>query len=495
MDPSAQELATFDTLAKVLGWIGFEDEGDRTTWSSFCVALGKPKLVRQIGAIPLAAYEKVVTNWRVKDKQNGQDIVEEPSAVELGHAGLLRRVSRLLLKLPPDETGAPTPQAAAGSMASMASLVTALQANQNGTNNNGKILMSKVLDQGDDTEVKPMDPQVHEKLIADWTSRENDGEEPLEEEEASMAQMAALETRVKNGGLPQVDFGVWRPFGDRLARALKFTVHTLRPDGSVAMKEINGPGDFTAWAKSWRVFAFAMSALNYASRTRLDRYYNRIAKLNEEFPNHWWVVGLADIRMRSEHMERVKRNCVKRHTNGELADYDPLRPWDVVFREAALDKDFWNQEVDKKILLHALAMTTHTKLVDEGYGALEEAPPALKSSGGGKAGGKKKKRAASSSSEEAGRKRRKRGRGTGNPKGDPKGSKKGAGKGNGKQKNNSPTQQDANGKYIRFNGSQVCWAYNKTLNGCSPTCPSMRAHVCEICTGLHRAVECPTPKA
>jgi hypothetical protein len=241
-----------------------------------------------------------------------------------------------------------------------------------------------------------------------------------------------------------------------------------------------------------------MSALELASRTRLDRYFDRIKKLSEEFPRYWWIVGMADIRMRSEQMDRVKRDCLKRYKAGMLPDFDPAKPWDVVFREAAMDHEFWGREVDKKVLQHITSMASPAKLVDEGYGVLEEAPHAVKTSkGGGGAGGGKRRRSSSSSSGASDKKKKKRKSRSGKPFSKPKPDagkgdkgKKGAGKGAGKPAN----AQRADGKYTRFNGNQVCFAWNGSVNGCSPICPQGRAHVCEICTERHRTIECTTPK-
>ena len=485
------ELASFKVLADVTAWIGLEDAGERKALSSFVACLGSPKMMRQIAAIPLKAYEDATATWRIPDKV-GTDIVDTaPTPVELGHVGLLRRVIRILLNLNPDESVAPAPSATPGSGVGMAAMVSSAvqQALPAGQSKN-KILVSKVLDQADDSEVSLMDPLRAAKLIEDWKTAENDGEEPCEEEEATVAQLSALETRINIHGTTFTDFGIWRPFGNRMGRALKFTVHSMRPDGSVAPREVSGPADFTAWAKSWRVFAFAMAALGQASRTRLARYYERISKLNEEFPRYWWVVGLADIRMRSEYLERVRRTCVKKHAAGELQDFDPNRPWDVTFREAAQDKDYWAREVDKKVLLHITSIAPASSLIDEGYGLLEEAASAVSS---GRGGGKKnggKRRAASSSSEagQQSKKRKRNGRAknkTAAPgpntvlKEQPKGGK---GKGGGKQK--------ADGKHVRYQGSQICWDYNRQAGGCTDICPNARAHVCELCLGQHRATSC-----
>jgi hypothetical protein len=286
-----------------------------------------------------------------------------------------------------------------------------------------------------------------------------------------------------------------------MGRAMKFTIHTPRADGTMAPKEINGPGDFETWARSWRVFAFAMTALGEASRTRLGRYYDRIKQLVEEFPKYWWVIGMADIRMRSEHLERIRRECVRKHADGKLPEYDDTKPWDIVFREAALKEEYWAREVDKKVLLHSLNMANTAKLSDEGYGTLEEAPNPVTGSRG--SGGKKRRDPSSDSETSRPRKKaiKKNTRRfkpvAETPKGPGKGQKKGGGKGSGKHETAQGHTMQHDGRYFKISGTEVCFAWNRSPDGCSDICPHARAHACEKCAGPHRSIGCkvkPVPK-
>ena len=106
MDPSSEELVGMKTIADICDWVGLVDgiESDsprRMARSGFLDALGRPQLVRQLVAIPAAAYEAVAAAWKIK---LGEEEVS-PSPVERGHPGMIRRVARLLLKLDPDEVG------------------------------------------------------------------------------------------------------------------------------------------------------------------------------------------------------------------------------------------------------------------------------------------------------------------------------------------------------------------------------------------------------
>ena len=135
-----------------------------------------------------------------------------------------------------------------------------------------KFKLSVVLDEGDDTEVMPLDPATIRTLIAEWRELENDGEDPQEDEEATGDQLATLDFRLRQGSTPFVDFAVWRPFGARFGRLLKFSAFLPLPSGGFQTKEINGPACFEDWKKSWRVFVFGMVALKAASKSKLEKY-------------------------------------------------------------------------------------------------------------------------------------------------------------------------------------------------------------------------------
>jgi len=117
-----------------------------------------------------------------------------------------------------------------------------------------------------------------------------------------------------------------------------------------------------------------MEVLGAATRTRLKRYYDCISELNDDFPQLWWIVACADHKMRKAHLERIRRRLATEHADmtrvGLTVLFDPARPWDTVFKEAALDKDFWTREVDKKVLQFTTAQRSRTQLLDPGFGSL-----------------------------------------------------------------------------------------------------------------------------
>jgi len=493
MDPTNEELKAMTSIKDILDWVGVANEEDEVGgvkvesffMDSYLAALGKPRLVRQVAAIPLKAYENATEQMKVKVKTSDETSTRDLSPLELGHVGMVRRVCRLLLGLSADEAlphVGPSPAECAGPPTGG----TATGSPQT----ERKVKLSSVLDQGDDSEVRPLDRDLLRGLVQEWKERENEGEDPAEEEEATGDQLTALDFKVKAGEAPSVDFAVWRPFGNRLGRMLKFQAWVSVGEGRYQMKELAGPPSFDEW-RSWRVFAFAMTVLRHANKNRLDRYRDRISSLNDTYPGMWWLIATADIRMRSERLERLRRRCAREHAGlikaGLPSENDPLCPWDRVFRAAAAYKDFWDENVREKALIFAAKIKTAEDLSDAGVGAVREI--GARSAGAPSPGPP----TGASNSDGGGGQRKKRRRGThaksNEDSAPPNAPKPKGGKGKGKGKDNDA--KDKEGRYFRSEeGKQICWEWNRNLRGCGAQCPGDRAHVCEWCRDTHRAVSC-----
>ena len=358
-----------------------------------------------------------------------------------------------------------------------------------------KVKLSAVLDQGDDSEIRPLSNHELQLMMAQWKKKHNDDEEPTEEEEATGDQISALTFRIRSGGTPFVDFGVWRPHAVDLGRSLKFSAYFLSPTGEFQRKELVGPTTFADWTKSWKVYAFAMEMIGAATRTRLSRYAEQIATLNADYPSLWWLVSLADIKMRKTYMERTRRRLATEHAelvqSGLTSAYNANMPWDSVYREAARDNDYWQREVERKVVQFTTAQKSRPQLMDAGFGILNFASlagagrsstdPMDGDGGGGKRKGRNQRR------QEALKKRAVEQGGSTRAitSGDGTGGSGAKGKGKGKDPN-----RKVNGKYVASeNDVQICWAWNKARDGCKAQCPNGRAHVCEICRGSHRTVD------
>ena len=116
----------------------------------------------------------------------------------------------------------------------------------------------------------------------------------------------------------------------------------LNADGEWSKKEIAGPPDLHSWLKSYKTFRAAMLLLQAADAERLDAYADHERDLAQQFgPAAWSIVYTADCRMRSEFMERVRRQLVESPRWGFTA----ASPWSAVFAGAVREHEFWLKEV------------------------------------------------------------------------------------------------------------------------------------------------------
>ena len=233
MDPSTSELAQLTSVEAVLQWIGIANRAGPPAENfkdAFMAALGNPSLLRHIVAIPEARYQKVCTELQVECTTPAAGSTPEVKVsrgltpVEEGQAGEVQRIARLALGLPATDTG---PFPTQGGNAPQAE--------------GRRIKMSMVIDQGDDSEVRPLGTEVLRNLLQEWKVKHNDNEDPAEEEEATGDQLSALDSRIRSGATPFVDMGVWRPYGARLGRALKFEAIVPLPNGGWQRREHSGP--------------------------------------------------------------------------------------------------------------------------------------------------------------------------------------------------------------------------------------------------------------
>ena len=70
-------------------------------------------------------------------------------------------------------------------------------------------------------------------------------------------------------------------------------------------------------------------------------------------------------------MEHALRKVAGEHQEliavGLKSSYDPTTPWDLVFRDAARDHEFWHREVEKTVVQFTTAQRSRPQLVDPGF--------------------------------------------------------------------------------------------------------------------------------
>ena len=308
---------------------------DKETREALYEGLGGEPSWADLASVPRAAWEEVVAALEAGPLQNGR--LER-----------LRRAARVRAGYAPGDPRRPT----APEPASAAPGGAALQAGgppqrdptegPSGHRAGGRaVKLSSVLDQTLDAPLVPIPPADVRALFASYRAKR--GAYPAADIEPTHDQLAALRQVVAADAPPYADFAVFGPHGRRLLQRLAFTSFVYNPDGSWQRRELPGPPTFEAWWSSWRVLRTALLLLDVVDPEHLDNYGEHVRALNLRYRQEaWFIVYTADVRMRSEHFERLRRVLEERFTaagqSAASSGFDPKRPWNAVFAEAVLDK-------------------------------------------------------------------------------------------------------------------------------------------------------------
>ena len=201
-----------------------------------------------------------------------------------------------------------------------------------------KLKLNEIVDQGCDLEVE----QLPHTQLAEFRRRYVvvEGGAPTEKEEVTDAQLTCLWAKIEHGMSPFVDMGVWGAYGDRLARAMKFTSQQWK-DGQWKSVEIPGASSLLAWEEAWRIFRTAALMLNLATEATLDRYSASFKARVREHPNVWHLAAQADIRCRSEFwIQELRRQEAFFAAHPELSSFSPTQPWNNVIKISATHLGF-----------------------------------------------------------------------------------------------------------------------------------------------------------
>lgn len=188
-----------------------------------------------------------------------------------------------------------------------------------------------------------------------------------------------------------------------------------------------------------------MLLLEAAEAERLDSYGEHIRSFVTQFSEEsWWLVARADHRLRSEHLDRIRREL----RNTPLHGYTELNPWGACFAQAVKDSDFWHRE-----------LTTPATLW---LARLKRGDPAPNLAGG------------DSNQPQKTTKRKRALRHHTGP---------------------DQSRKDAEGRYTHNRkGVEICRAYGRGKCGSRAAqgrCQHGRSHQCDLCLGPHMSCECP----
>ncbi len=168
-----------------------------------------------------------------------------------------------------------------------------------------------------------------------------------------------MKALVEADSAPYVDFAVWGSHGNRLMRKLKLHGQQFASDGTLIPTEVAGPPSHDQWLSSYLCLRTALISWQYVDLGRLDQYATMIGRYVSRYGTSAWLqIYQADVRMRSEQMERIRRRGDEEKAISEAAGGThamcSARPWDWVWAEAVGDLVFWRIELEEPAQLMLL---------------------------------------------------------------------------------------------------------------------------------------------
>ena len=182
------------------------------------------------------------------------------------------------------------------------------------------------------------------------------GGPPEPQEDLTLDQLSSLFALVSGTSAPYVDFAVWGPYGHRIAKKVRMTGMVIGHKGELKNIEIYEPACVADCEHFWFLFRTGCLMLGAVSLSTLDRYRDIIKSYANRYgPKVWVIVYQADVRCRSEHMERIRRRGEAESAVAKAAGHthalEAARPWDWVWSEAIKDLEFWRIELEEPALL------------------------------------------------------------------------------------------------------------------------------------------------
>ena len=199
------------------------------------------------------------------------------------------------------------------------------------------------------------------------------GDHPAEEHTPSAEQLSALRGLLATGRVPFADFGIWGPYGARLAR-FKKTDAAVFVGGELVHKRTDGPTTFECWLSAWDLFSVAMVSLGAATLGTMNRYRGGMVQLMKLFPNMWPVLATTDIVLRLERWGWLREQLEATIAMGAPAlNFSSTRPWDAVISQSSygregLNATWWQSHFVLPCTLSSSTAAASNKIRDiEGY--------------------------------------------------------------------------------------------------------------------------------
>lgn len=222
-----------------------------------------------------------------------------------------------------------------------------------------------------DVQLKRLSPESITDLFQKY--KESRGEFPFQEVEPSEDQLSALQQMLSSGLCPYVDFSMFGPDNNKFQENMKYLASRYDSANQTWSKvELPGPRTLTDWSNVWGVFECCLLLLQAVSPEVLAQYRRLISKYHSLYGQScWFIIYQADIRMRSEQMDRFKRSAIADHKllspeSKVNSAYDPKNPWGYLFQLAASEinpasQAFWNEHVHQKCVRHQMQAASSPK--------------------------------------------------------------------------------------------------------------------------------------
>jgi hypothetical protein len=374
IDPTTEELAGINTLAQIFDWLGTAEPAR----VALCAALGggTPRL-RDVVYIKGNDWDNAVASVSISVPDNNEPRHLTP--VECGHMAMLRRICRLRLGLRAVEvldTGRPAAglQGSGLDMASPLSQGSTLASPNSApsiSTSDPKLKLSIILDPSLDSDLIRLPHSQVRGLFNAYAK--NRGAEPAEDVEPTVEQISAVAQVVASDLVPYADFALLGPHGRRLVGKLSYMAWTFQPDGTWHRKELPGPPSFEHWWSSFRVLRTIFLLLDIAPPELLDNYGEMLRGFHTLYgPSAWFLIYTADVRMRSEQFDRLRRYAERDHeavtTTGltSTSTFDPAKPWHATFRAALADKLWWDENLHRPAILFLTRVKSASESVADG---------------------------------------------------------------------------------------------------------------------------------
>jgi hypothetical protein len=322
MEPTTAELELMKLAVDAFRWAQLKDEAVTALLSA--LGIETDDHVRVLAAVSAGDWESVLNDWKAAPA------LKAKAAIAWGAA---KRAS-----------GVVSTSVGSGGTAVVPAAIGGLS----------KFKLNTVVNQASDVELTALDGKSISVAYTNY--RTAFGTDPPPDEELSVEQLTAVKTLVDNDLVPYVDFAIWGPHGGRLMRKLKLQGTTFSRDGTLLPIEVVGPPNFDTWLASYMCLRTALISWKVVDLGRLDAYSRLIGRYVERYgAGSWYQIYQAEVRCRSEHMERIRRRGEEGRAVALMAGHthalDMMRPWDWVWGEAARDLEYWRVELEEPALL------------------------------------------------------------------------------------------------------------------------------------------------